>query len=83
MSETFRWEAIGDGWRLTPESSHLATCYITVTPSSIGLWTVYIGDRPVAPGNYTSLAAAKRDAWAFARKNRRAFFGAYSISLAA
>jgi hypothetical protein len=80
----FQWERTDEGWRLSGRRQvgkyEQADGSITIK-NNRGLWTVYVIDAPVMPGNYTSEEAAKRDAWAFASRNKRAFFGAYRIKL--
>lgn len=81
----FNWERTDEGWRLSGslhvDQRVLRDSSITVR-NDRGLWTVYVHDAPLMPGNYTSEEAAKRSAWTFVVRNSRALFGAYKVKLA-
>lgn len=55
----------------------LAPSIISVRADAPGRWNIYVGERSLVPMNYTGPEAAKRDAWAYAKKHRREYFGVY------
>lgn len=67
------FEKTAEGWRLSPTA-------ITIRNEG-GLWTIYVVDRPLMPGNYSNDYAAKREAWQFAYKNRKSILGTYRLTL--
>ena len=73
MGMEFRWEAQENGSRLSPSA-------ITVRQDG-HFWNIYVNDRRLMPGNYTSEQGAKMDAWQFALQKRKTLFGAYRIRL--
>ncbi|WP_316176218.1 hypothetical protein [Bradyrhizobium sp. SZCCHNRI1073] len=73
----FHWERHNEEWRLLPVAGETR---IVVRPDG-PFWTVYVNDRRLAPGNYTSEEGAKFDAWQFALSKRKAIFGTYRIKL--
>jgi hypothetical protein len=50
---------------------------IGVREDAPGVWNIYVGECSLVPLNYTSPEAAKRDAWAYAKRHRREYFGVY------
>jgi hypothetical protein len=50
---------------------------ISVREDAPGIWNIYVGEFSLVPMNYTNATAAKRDAWAYAKRHRREYFGVY------
>jgi hypothetical protein len=72
------WEQKGPIWCLVPvgdRSGGLAK--ISVREDAPGIWNIYMGEFSLVPLNYNNAEAAKRDAWAYALRHRREYFGVY------
>lgn len=67
----FEWQ------QASPVQWTLAPSMISVREDAPGLWNIYVGEFSLVPLNYTSPEAAKRDAWVYAKKHRREYFGVY------